>query len=323
VSGRVVRAARRRAGAGVTQAQFAKLLNSRLERSYDGARVSKWESGAERVPKIVLDALAAEAAPHVVAVLGPTGSVGATTTAVSLAYGLAKHHGMKVLIADLDPLAFATIHLGGHPAAPIHARTFSALTGDVPPSEAIVSHEDSGIDLLPGHPILSGLENALSGHPREHLRLILRHMDLLEYDAVIIDPPPGIGALFSYVISASDSLIIVTDAGYFAMHALNVAFGLIEATQRLSSMAKILGVLQTRYTEWSDDLERLRTVKAFCAGRRIRFFDQPIPSSPLFDTAQAAGRIAIEMHPDAPAARAYLPVANAVADAALGVTRTR
>ena len=52
-----------REGRGMDQRAFAEHLNGQLGRSYDKARISRWESGAERIPSLVAKFVAAEMAP--------------------------------------------------------------------------------------------------------------------------------------------------------------------------------------------------------------------------------------------------------------------
>src|SRR3954449_1807064 len=56
-----------REGRGMDQRAFAEHLNGKLGRSYDKARISRWESGAERIPALVAKFVAAEMAPKALA----------------------------------------------------------------------------------------------------------------------------------------------------------------------------------------------------------------------------------------------------------------
>jgi chromosome partitioning protein len=115
------------------QQEFAAWLNDRLGRKYDKQRISRWETGAERIPQTVVDLVReAEAAPTFPAELAPDADAGhraivvavalqkggaaKTTTTINLAYKLASL-GWRVLVVDADPQANATSYLGADPVA--------------------------------------------------------------------------------------------------------------------------------------------------------------------------------------------------------------
>ena len=114
-----------RASRGWEQPQLAAHLNEVLGRRYDKARISRWESGAERIPQIVAQAIRAEQPPAgggiptarniapalTLAVSLQKGGVAKTTTSVNVAYLLAKKE-FRVLLVDGDPRVRQTTNLG-------------------------------------------------------------------------------------------------------------------------------------------------------------------------------------------------------------------
>ena len=80
-----------------TQQEFAGFLNGRFNRKYDKAKISRWETGAERVPSDVLGFIAlgdlefkATGRCIVTAVANQKGGVGKTESCVNLGFVLAK-----------------------------------------------------------------------------------------------------------------------------------------------------------------------------------------------------------------------------------------
>ena len=108
-----------RAKLGMTQQEYANLLNGNLKRRYDRTKVSGWESGGVKVPAAVLDLIIELSQSDIrrpsrmitVAVANQKGGVGKTAVAVNLAYSLA-HMGYRTLLADADPQSNATYHVG-------------------------------------------------------------------------------------------------------------------------------------------------------------------------------------------------------------------
>ena len=71
-----------------------------------------------------------------IAMLNQKGGVGKTTSVVNIAAALAQS-GAKVIVADFDPQAHLTIHLGVEPDS-IEAGTYKLLTGSAELDEAVL-----------------------------------------------------------------------------------------------------------------------------------------------------------------------------------------
>src|SRR3990172_6562661 len=84
------------------------------------------------------------------------GGVGKTTTAVSLAAGLAAL-GQRVLLVDLDPQANATSSLGVDKTR-IVGGIYESLVNEVPPGENVLHSPQLKLALLPSAPALAGAE---------------------------------------------------------------------------------------------------------------------------------------------------------------------
>src|SRR4051812_50056990 len=79
----------------LNQGDFAAWLNERLGRRYDKQKVSRWETGAERIPQRIADLLSGRVEPErstgpalVLAVANQEGGVGKAGTAGNVADGL-------------------------------------------------------------------------------------------------------------------------------------------------------------------------------------------------------------------------------------------
>lgn len=146
------------------------------------------------------------------------GGVAKTTSAVSLGGALAEA-GKNVLLIDLDPQANLTLALGVKPHEAKRAISQVMLNSDDPAS---VIHETAieRLSLIPSNNEMGLAERFLP--IRQNFHNILRNAlyGLQEYDYIIMDCPPALGAITTNALTAADLLIIPTQAEFFSTHAL-------------------------------------------------------------------------------------------------------
>jgi len=186
---------------------------------------------------------------RILAVAAQKGGVGKTTTSVNLAAAMARNHGKKVLLIDLDPQGHvntalsAQIRVGGGCLSDVLTTDEGLEVMDIITRTAI-----DGLDVTPLDANLGHTENLLS--TRIGKELVLR--DALEvtrtwYDLIVIDCPPNLGNLTLNGLVAADEVLIPCDPSPLALggvHALVEAITAIAA--RLNPQIDILGVLLTR-----------------------------------------------------------------------------
>lgn len=179
------------------------------------------------------------------AIINQKGGVGKTTTAVSLAHGLALQN-KRVLLIDLDPQANATLSLGTVPGEAPDSAAHQLLI-DAPPPVPLQTR-CPGLDLLAGSPELIAAELTLlqRSHGRERaLSAGLERMQL-DYDHIIIDAPPSLGLLAINILQASDALLVPVQAEFLALEGVKNLRRTVELLSRQSgSSAEILGFLIT------------------------------------------------------------------------------
>ena len=149
------------------------------------------------------------------AVANQKGGVGKTT--VSLVLGVAAaRRGSRVLLVDLDPQASMTMVLGATDNRPTVA--------DVMREPAACSLTDTvvstgwGLDLAPSERALREID---TGHPTGDHASLTRQIDALaEYDLVLIDCPPNLGALTIDALTTASRALVVTEPTFLAAHAL-------------------------------------------------------------------------------------------------------
>lgn len=183
---------------------------------------------------------------QIIAVVNRKGGVGKTTTAVNLGAALADM-GHRVLLADLDPSGDLTSHVG----AELHdgdVTVYEVISDGADIRQAIqhVLGEKTGTsyDVIPAD---EALENIAEDVPQTRLRDALAYV-ADEYDYIILDAQPTLGAPTAQVLTAADGVIIPTGANYLAMDAVTATSQVIDnARETLNPNLTILGVLLTQY----------------------------------------------------------------------------
>lgn len=138
------------------------------------------------------------------------GGVGKTTTAVHFAQ-YACREGNRVLLVDLDPQASATTIFGYIPDLDIPAdgTILEAMEDDREAiRKAIRKTYWHGLDLIPANLDLQNAEYLLPGQDRFQYRL-RQALDLVkdDYDVIVVDVPPALGALAINAILSADLLV--------------------------------------------------------------------------------------------------------------------
>lgn len=174
------------------------------------------------------------------------GGVGKTTLACNMAAHIAKDAGLSVLVIDLDPQCNATQlllsdkqwdGLYGNRLKSTRRTVLKVLrhirAGDsaIDDDLDILSSRRFGVDVLPGHPSLSMVEDRLSsswvefqaGTPGGARRSmwVSSLVAATTYDLVVLDVGPSLGALNRTVLLGSDGFVTPMAADLFSLYALD------------------------------------------------------------------------------------------------------
>ncbi len=165
------------------------------------------------------------------------GGVGKTTTAVSLASGLALG-GYKVLLVDTDTQGQASFSLGLDPKAGLT----ELVTEEVSPEEAIVTARER-LDLLAGGKSLAGLKRIIDrkdfGGETTLAEIILPISE--SYDYVIVDSSPGWDPLTVNVLFLVQEILAPVSLEVMSLQ------GLVEFLKSLSAIQKYRKGLDLKY----------------------------------------------------------------------------
>jgi chromosome partitioning protein len=188
----------------------------------------------------------------IIAVANQKGGVGKTTTAVSLAHGLALKN-KEVLLIDLDPQGQSAVSLGMK-AEPGAYYLLTPPPGGVITVKQWIHKAREHLWLIPGD-ISTNASQALinaEGQPLSYIATQLRPLvkNGMGLDYVIFDTAPSVGGIQERAIWASDMVLVPTATEFLAADGVRKIY---EAMTKLKKeqgwLGRILGILPTFYDE--------------------------------------------------------------------------
>ncbi len=185
------------------------------------------------------------------AIINNKGGTGKTTTVANLGAALARL-GRRVLLVDLDSQCNLSSHLGVEAPDDRHAGTF--LLGKCPADKALVPVEN--LFLLPSSDKLLDYENQVNNEPgREFLLAEALEPLKSQFDFILLDCPPSLGALSVNALVAADFYIVPMQAENFAYIGLDKILAIAEKVRKRMNprleLAGILFVKQSMRTRFS------------------------------------------------------------------------
>ncbi len=163
---------------------------------------------------------------NIISIANEKGGVAKTTTTLSLGGALVEA-GYKVLVVDLDPQANLSLSLGMKPGEK-SISVVNLILSDLPITESIRATAVENLDLVPSNSEIGLAERLLPSKTgyEFYLKKILASLNG-NYDFVLIDCPPFLGAITQNALMASDFLILPTQAEYYSVFALRNMMSLI------------------------------------------------------------------------------------------------
>ena len=182
-----------------------------------------------------------------VSILNQKGGVGKTTTAVNLtaAVGLADK---KVLLVDIDPQGNATSGFGINKRE-IKNSSYEVLTSEIKASEAIITTEFEGVDVIPANMNLAGAELEIIDMKNRESILKNALAEIWDkYDYIFLDCPPSLGLITLNALTASDTFLVPIQCEYYALEGLSQLMATARKIKRMyNPYLDIEGVLLTMY----------------------------------------------------------------------------
>jgi len=242
-----------------------------------------------------------------IGVINQKGGVGKTTTAVNLAAALASHR--RILLVDLDPQANASSGLG---VVEPERTIYDVLIGRVPARQAVQRVGEGDLHILPASVDLAGVAVELDA-TGENLQLLSKALLGVRpnFDFIILDPPPSMGALTLNALGAADHLIVPVQTEYYALEGIA---GMLETISRvqggLNPDLAVLGILLTMFdgrTKLSQQVEE--NVRSHLGGQ---VFETVIPRSVRLAEAPSYAQSIFEYAGTSAGATAYSELAQEV-----------
>jgi chromosome partitioning protein len=156
----------------------------------------------------------------IISIASQKGGVGKTSTAISLAAGLARR-GKRVLLVDMDSQANSSKVL---------LPDYASLDKNETVYRTIIDHQPlpihptqiPGLAIAPSHILLSETDVTLTtalDHREARLKMALDPIQA-QYDFVFLDNPPALGWLTINSFTASDHVLVVVSPGYFELDSI-------------------------------------------------------------------------------------------------------
>jgi chromosome partitioning protein len=248
----------------------------------------------------------------IVTIANQKGGVGKTTTAVTLAHGLAIQ-GKDVLLLDLDPQGQCASALGLIQEPGV----FNLLVGDQTLVDVTRTTGRPRLTLIPGNKRTATAQLVLNAEGLELgiIRGALRPALRKKSDVMVIDTAPSVGGLQEASLFAADLVIIPTAVDYLATE------GVVRITQTIKVLAEkhawagsILGILPTFYDNVTRESQQTLEDLKRTFGEDVIL--PPIHRATVLRECGAEGKTVWEKAVDSRSAQEYADLIWRVADVA-------
>jgi len=235
--------------------------------------------------------------PTTMAILNQKGGVGKTTTAVTLASGLARD-GYHILLIDLDTQGNVADSLG----LPHGDDLRRMLSPDLhyPLEQVITPSGLEHLDVIRSDKSTTALKQILAGVTLREYILV----DILAratYDVILLDCAPSVDLLHFAALVAADYLLIPTRLDKLAVNGVRDALQTLAALKRISD-CQVLGILPTFYERVTLESHEQLVHLAQTFGRLVL---PPIPLDTQCRVATRFGKTLWDYSPNAKALIGY------------------
>lgn len=242
------------------------------------------------------------------------GGVGKSVSVFNLVYSLQKR-GKRVLAVDFDPQANLTTCFGAEDVDVAVGDLMMAVIEDeeLPEREEYI-WERNGVDFIPSSIQLSAVEAKLRLEmgTEKMLATILEPLKG-DYDYILIDTSPSLGALNINAMAAADEVIVTVNPQLLAMMGLQDFLKSVKKIKsRLNEKLNVAGILLTMCDARTILCKTITEQVAETFQGQIRIFESKIPNTVKVGESVYYSEPLIEYAPDSNACRAYNKLAGEV-----------
>lgn len=183
---------------------------------------------------------------YIISIANEKGGVAKTTTTLSLGGALVEM-GKKVLLLDLDPQSNLTLSLGVETDQKVSS-LLNLVLDKLNPTEVIIKTQIAGLELFPSNGDIRMAERLLPMQP--NYQLILKNiLSTIEnnYDFIILDCPPFLGAITLNALMTSNLLLLPTQAEYYSVFALKNMMAMVRQVRSLGNSSLRYRLLLTMF----------------------------------------------------------------------------
>ena len=242
------------------------------------------------------------------------GGVGKSVSVFNLAYSL-KKRGMKVLAVDFDPQSNLTTCFGAEDVdVSIGDLMMNVIEDEELPERDEYIWERNGVDFIPSSIGLSAVEAKLRLEmgTEKMLAVILEPLKD-DYDIILIDTSPALGALNINAMAAADEVIVTVNPQLLAMKGLLDFLKIVKKIKsRINEKLDVAGILLTMCDARTILCKTITEQVTETFNGQIRIFKSKIPSTVKVGESVYYSEPLTEYAPGCNACKAYERLAGEV-----------